>query len=182
MKKTKWIIDPIHSELGFKIKHLMITNVPGSFKKFEGEVETEGEDFNTAAIRLKADMDSISTNNEQRDAHLRSAEFFDVEQYPDLNFESTRIDKEDAEHFILHGNLTIKGITHPVRLNLEYNGISQDPWGGERAGFSVRGQIRRTDFGMHFNSVLDTGGIGLSEEVKINAEMQLVKQQAEVLV
>ena len=182
MTKTKWTFDPIHSELGFKIKHLMITNVPGTFKNFEGLVETEAEDFATATISLKAKMASISTNNEQRDAHLRSPEFFDVEQFPELFFQSTQIEQEDQEHFVLQGNLTIKGLTKPVNLNLEYNGITPDPWGGERAGFSVTGKIKRTDYGMNFNSVLDTGGIGLSEEVKIFGEMQLVKQQAEMLV
>src|SRR6476660_5915539 len=131
MTTTKWVLDPTHSELGFKIKHLMITNVSGSIKNFQGEVETEGENFSTAQINLTADMASISTNNEQRDAHLRNSDFFEVETHPELKFKSTRIEQKDSDEYTLYGELTIKGITKPVKLNVEYNGIAKDPWGGE---------------------------------------------------
>src|SRR3954468_9407670 len=180
MATTKWILDPTHSELGFKIKHLMITNVSGSFKNFQGEVETEGEDFSTAQINATVDMASISTNNEQRDAHLRNSDFFEVEKHPELTFKSTRIEKVDSDTFTLYGELTLKGITKPVKLNVEYNGVTKDPWGGERAGFVLTGKINRSEWGVNFNGVLETGGLMLGEEVKINSEVQLVKQAVSV--
>jgi polyisoprenoid-binding protein YceI len=176
MATTKWVLDPTHSELGFKIKHLMITNVTGTFRNFQGEIETENADFTSAKIKLTAQMDSISTNNEQRDAHLRNADFFEVDKYPELQFSSTRIEKTDDETFTVHGNLTMKGITKPVKLNAEFNGLTKDPWGGERAGFVVTGKIKRSEWGVTFNSTMETGGIMLGEEVKLESEIQLVKQ------
>jgi polyisoprenoid-binding protein YceI len=181
MTKTKWLLDPMHSELQFKIKHLMISNVSGAFKKFSAEVETEDEDFSSAKINLAAQMDSISTNNEQRDAHLRNSDFFEVEKYPELKFKSTKVEKVDSDTFMLHGELTMKGVTKPVKLNVEFNGATKDPWGGERAGFVITGKINRADWGINFNSVLETGGVVLGEEVKINSEIELVKQEVGVL-
>jgi polyisoprenoid-binding protein YceI len=180
MSKTKWLLDPMHSELQFKIKHLMISNVSGSLKNFHAEVETEDEDFSTAKINLAAQMDSISTNNEQRDAHLRNSDFFEVEKYPELKFRSTKVEKVDSDTFILQGELTMKGVTKQVKLNVEFNGVVKDPWGNERAAFAVTGKINRTDWGVNFNSVLETGGVMLSEEVKINSEIQLLKQAVSV--
>ena len=176
MTRTKWFIDPTHSTLGFKIKHLMITNVSGSFKNFNAEVETNGTDFSTAAIQLKAEMSSIDTNNEQRDGHLRTSDFFETEKYPEMTFKSTRVEKVDEENFHVFGNLTLKSVTKPVKLNVEFSGVIKDPWGGERAGFVVTGKINRADWGINFNSVMETGSLMLSDEVKINGEIQLVKQ------
>ncbi|MBN9351833.1 MAG: YceI family protein [Chitinophagaceae bacterium] len=176
MAETKWLSDPMHSELQFKIKHLMISNVSGSLKNFQVEVETKDEDFSTARIYMSAQMDSISTNNEQRDIHLRNSDFFEVEKYPELKFKSTKVEKEDEDTFILRGELTMKGVTKPVKLNVEFNGSTKDPWGGERAGFLITGKINRTDWGMNFNSALETGGVMLGEEVRISSEIQLVKQ------
>ena len=176
MERIKWAADPTHSELGFKIKHLMISNVSGNIKNFSVQAETEGEDFTTASITLSADMDSISTNNEQRDHHLRTADFFETDKHPQLEFRSTRIEKIDDETFALHGDLTLKGITQPVKLNVEYSGVTKDPWGGERAGFIVTGKINRSAFGVTFNAVLETGGVALSDEVKIHGEIQMVKE------
>jgi polyisoprenoid-binding protein YceI len=181
MAKTKWLLDPMHSELQFKIKHLMISNVTGALKNFSAEVETEDEDFSTAKINLAAQMNSISTNNEQRDAHLRNSDFFEVEKYPELQFSSTKVEKVDNDTFVLHGELTMKGVTKPVTLNVEFNGETKDPWGGERAGFMISGKINRADWGVNFNSVLETGGVVLGEEVKINSEIELVKQEVGVL-
>ena len=176
MAKTKWAVDPTHSELGFKIKHLMITNVSGSLKNFEAEVETDEADLSTAQINLTADMASIFTNNEQRDAHLRASDFFEVEKYPQLKFRSTKMEKIDNDSFALYGELTLKGVTKPVKLNVEYNGLTKDPWGGERAGLVVTGKINRSEWGVNFNGVLETGGLMLREEVRINSEIELVKQ------
>ena len=180
MATTKWVSDPTHSELGFKIKHLMISSVSGSLKSFQAEVETQGEDFTTAQISLSADMASISTNNDQRDAHLRNSDFFEVEKYPELKFASTKLEKIDSDTFALFGDLTLKGVTRPVKLNVEFNGVTKDPWGGERAGFVVSGKINRSDWGVNFNGVLETGGVMLSEEVRIFSEIQVVKQAVSV--
>ena len=180
MTSTKWTLDPIHSELGFKIKHLMISHVSGSFKNFSAEVSMEENDFSTADIHLTAEMASIFTNNEQRDTHLRTSDFFEVEKYPELIFQSTKVVKIDSDTFTLYGDLTLKGVTKPVQLNVEYSGVTKDPWGGERAGFVVTGKMKRTDWGVNFNSLLETGGVALGEEVKINSEIQLVKQAVEV--
>ncbi len=176
MATTKWILDSTHSELGFKIKHLMITNVSGAFKNFRAEVETDGEDFSSAVINLSAEIASITTNNEQRDAHLLASDFFEADQYPSLTFRSTKIEKKDSDTFKLIGDLTLKGITKPVTLNVEYSGVTKDPWGGERAGFVVSGKINRSEYGLNFNAALETGGVVLGEEVKIFSEVQLVKQ------
>ena len=180
MSTTKWLLDPTHSELGFKIKHLMISNVSGTFKNFRAEVETEDEDFRTAQIILSAEMTSISTNNEQRDTHLRTSDFFEVENYPELKFKSTKVEKIDDDTFTLYGELTLKGVTNPVKLNVEANGVTKDPWGGERAGFVVTGKISRSKWGVSFNAALETGGVVLGDEVKIVSEIQLVKQAVAV--
>lgn len=180
MSTTKWLLDPTHSELGFKIKHLMISNVSGTFKNFTAEAETEDEDFRTAQISLSAEMASISTNNEQRDTHLRTSDFFEVENYPELKFKSTKVEMVDDDTFTLHGDLTLKGVTKPVQLNVEYSGVTKDPWGGERAGFVVTGKISRSKWGVNFNAVLETGGVALSDEVKIMGEIQLVKEAVAV--
>ncbi len=175
MASTKWTLDPTHSELGFRIKHLMISNVSGTFNKFQVEGETKGEDFTTAKIKLTADMDSIHTNNEQRDAHLRNADFFETDKHPKMIFESTNVEKVDGENFRLTGNLTLKNISYPVILNVEFGGITKDPWGNERAGFTVSGKIKRSDWGIKFG-LMEAGGAMLGDEVKIHSEVQLVKQ------
>jgi len=180
MSNTKWVIDPTHSEVGFKIKHLMITNVSGKFEGVEAEVQTEDEDFATAKIQAKIKTGSINTNNLQRDEHLRNSDFFEVEKHPEILFTSTRIEKIDNDNFVLHGNLILKGITKPIRLNVEYGGTTKDPWGNEKAGFVITGKINRSEFGLSFNAALETGGLVLGEEVKIHSEIQLVKQVAAV--
>ena len=180
MATTKWMLDPTHSELGFKIKHLMITNVSGSFKNFLVEAETKGEDFSTAKVKVTVQMASIFTNNEQRDAHLRNSDFFEVEKYPELIFQSTKAEKVDNNNLVLHGELTLKGVTKPVKLQVEYSGVTQDPWGGERVGFVITGKINRSEWGVNMNGALETGSLMLSEEVKINSEIQLVKEAVPV--
>ncbi len=180
MRTTKWVLDPAHSELTFKIKHLMISNVTGAFKDFSARVETEETDFSKATIILTAQMNSISTNNEQRDVHLRSADFFEVEKFPQLKFTSTGIEQTDDESFNLYGNLTIKGVTKPVKLNMEFNGIVKDPQGQEKAGFLVSGKIKRSDWGININVALETGGLMLGEDVRIQSEVQFVRQEINV--
>ena len=173
---TTWSLDPTHSEIGFKIKHLMITNVSGNFNKFDVSVETNGDDFTTARITAKIDVDSINTNNSQRDEHLRNADFFETDKYPEILFRSTRIQKIDEENYHLIGDLTIKETTKPVKLALEYGGVTKDPYGNFKAGFSITGRVNRHEFGVSFNPILETGNVALGEEIKINGEIQLVKQ------
>jgi polyisoprenoid-binding protein YceI len=172
----KWIIDPAHTEIQFKVRHLMITTVTGYLRKFEGEVITETEDFHTTtSVNFKGDAESITTNNEQRDAHLRSADFFDVEKYRDIIFQSTRYEAMGDEA-TLYGNLTIRGITKAITLDVEYGGTVVDPYGQTKAGFSVKGKISRKEFGLKWDAVTEAGSIVVSDEVKIQAEVQLIKQ------
>jgi polyisoprenoid-binding protein YceI len=176
MARTKWVIDAAHSEVLFKVKHLMVTNVTGQFSSFEGAVEADDDQFTNASIQFTADVHSISTNNEQRDQHLKAADFFEVDKFPQVKFVSTSFSKKSDEDYELTGDLTIKGITKTVVLKVEFSGIVQDPWGNTKAGFSLNGKINRKDFGLTFNAVTETGGVLLSDEVKLLAEVQLLKQ------
>jgi len=181
MSTTKWILDPTHSEIQFKVKHLMISTVTGSFKKFDGYVKTDGEDLNNAKVYFTADVNSIFTNNEQRDGHLLANDFFDAENHPQLTFKSEKLEKIDEDTYKLYGTLTIKGTSKEVVLDVDFGGFVQDPWGNSRAGFSVSGKINRKDFGVSFSMVSETGGLLLGEEIKLQAEVQFVKQAQEVV-
>jgi len=177
MATTKWVLDPGHSELGFKVKHLMVTNVSGSFKNFSVTAETTDDDFANAVVDFSADATSITTNNEQRDEHLKSADFFDTTNFPTLNFKATKFEQSgDDGEYELTGNFTMKGVTKPVKLKVEFGGIVKDPWGNTKAGFTVTGKINRKDFGLNWNAALETGGVMVSEDVRINSEIQLIKQ------
>jgi polyisoprenoid-binding protein YceI len=176
METVKWSVDPAHTEIQFKVKHLMITTVTGSFKEFTAEAETSGEDFANGKFSFHTSTNSIFTNNEQRDSHLKSADFFDVEKFPVMKFESTAFEMSDEENFILSGDLTIKDITKPVKLNVEFGGIGKDPWGNLKAGFSINGKINRKEWNLNWNAAVEGGGLLVSEEVRILCEIQLVKQ------
>jgi polyisoprenoid-binding protein YceI len=176
METTKWALDPMHSEINFKVKHMMIANVSGGFKKFDVNVTTEGNDFTKAKIHFTADVNSISTNSDQRDGHLKSPDFFDAAAFPEIKFEGTSMDKKSDEEYKLNGNLTIKGVTKPVTLNVNFGGIGKDPYGNTKAGFSVEGKINRKDFGLTWNAALETGGVMVGDELKVQSEIQLVKQ------
>lgn len=171
--EVKWVLDPTHSELQFKVKHLVISTVTGSFKKFDAQVVTNGDDFSGARVNLQAEIASIETGNSQRDEHLRSADFFDASQHPSMQFESTELRKIDEENYELLGNLTIRGVTKPVKLSAVYGGTIKDPWGNTKAGFEVTGKINRKDFGLMWSAVTETGGLVVSDEVKIVASRPL---------
>jgi len=172
----KWKIDPAHSEIQFKVKHLMITTVTGYFKSYDLDVETETEDFNTAKkIEFTADIDSIDTNNAQRDTHLKSNDFFNGEQYPLLKFIGKKYES-NGDEATLHGDLTIRDVTKPIALKIEFGGIVVDPWGQQRAGFTIDGKINRKDFNLTWDAVTEAGQVVVSNEIKIHAEVQLVKQ------
>lgn len=176
MANMKWKIDPSHSEIQFKVKHLMLTTVTGYFRKFDLEVETSSEDFTTAkSIEFTAEIDSIDTNNQQRDTHLKSADFFNAEAHAQLRFTGTRYEVK-GDKAKLQGNLTIRGVTKPLILDVEFGGVVVDPYGQTKAGFTVSGKISRKEFGLTWNAVTEAGNVVVSDEIRINAEIQLVKQ------
>jgi len=178
MATKTWALDPTHSEVQFKIKHLMITNVTGSFNIFTVSAQTEDEDFTKARISFTADVNSISTNNEQRDTHLKSGDFFDAEKFPQLKFEATKTENVDSDgSYELYGDLTIRDVTKNVKLSVEFGGVVKDPWGNTKAGFTINGKINRKDFGLTWNAVTEAGGVMVSDEVRLFAEIQLVEQQ-----
>lgn len=176
MAITTWKIDPMHSEVQFKVKHLMITNVTGSFSQFDSTVEAEDDDFSNAKISFEATIDSISTGNEQRDGHLKSDDFFNAADFPKLTFEATGLKKVSDEKYILEGNLTIRNHTKAVSLEVENGGVVKDGYGQIKAGFEITGKINRKEFGLQWSSVTEAGGIVVSDEVRIFANVQYVKQ------
>ena len=169
-------IDAAHSEITFKVKHLVISTVSGSFSKFDGGMESSNDDFSDAKITFEADVDSISTNNEQRDAHLKGSDFFNAEQFPKITFESTSFVKQDDEEYILNGNLTIFGTTNPVSLKVEHGGNVTDPWGQHKEGFEIEGKIKRSDFGLKWNALTEAGGAVVSDEIRLHINIELTKQ------
>ena len=176
MSTTKWSIDTAHSEIGFKVKHMMFTNVSGNFEKFDASIETEGDDFTTAIFDFSGDTDSITTGNTDRDNHLRSADFFDAGQFPKLSFKSTSFSKIDEGDYTLTGDLTLHGVTKTVKLDVEFGGLAKDPWGNTKVGLSATGKINRKDWNLNWNSALETGGVLVGEEVKLNIELQFIQQ------
>lgn len=176
METTKWGLDPMHSEINFKVKHMMIANVSGGFTKFNVDAVTENHDFTKAKINFTAEVNSITTHNEQRDGHLKSPDFFDAAKYPEVKFESTSITKKSEDEFDMTGNLTIKDVTKPVKLNVNFGGIGKDPYGNTKAGFTLEGKINRKDFGLTWNAALETGGMLVGEDIKVHSEIQLAKQ------
>ncbi|MCM8570339.1 YceI family protein [Gramella jeungdoensis] len=171
----KWTLDPVHSELTFKVRHLMISNVKGEFTDFDVEMNA-GEDLTDTKILVDIDGSSISTNNKDRDDHLKSEDFFDVNNYPKLTFESSSIENKGGNAYNLNGTLSIKGVQKEVTLDLEFGGLMKDPYGNEKAGFSVNGKINRKDFGLNWNAALEAGGVMVGDEVHLSGEVQLVKQ------
>ncbi|WDF57002.1 YceI family protein [Mucilaginibacter sp. KACC 22063] len=175
MATTKWVLDPMHSEVQFKIKHLVISTVTGSFNKFEGTAETEGDEFENANIEFTLDVDSIDTNQEQRDQHLKAADFFDAEQYPKITFKSTSFTKSGSD-FKLTGDLTIKDVTKSVTLDVEHGGTATDFYGNHKAGFEVAGKINRKEFGLTWHGVTEAGSIVLGDDIKLDISVQFTKQ------
>ena len=173
---TNWAIDPLHSEVMFKVKHLVISTVTGSFSKFEGTAITNDDSFENAKINFEIDVNSIYTGQEQRDMHLKNGDFFEAETFPKITFQSASFIKTGAEIYTLTGNLTLKGVTKEITLNAEYGGVEKDHYGNTKAGFEVSGIINRKEFGLSYNSLTETGGLALGENVKLSANIQLAKQ------
>ena len=175
-----WQIDPAHSEIQFSARHMMIATVRGQFKNFTGTVEADEQNPTLAQVDVRIETTSLVTGDEKRDGHLRSPDFFDVETYPYITFKSTRVEQLDAERGKLHGDLTIRGVTKPVTLDIEYAGQATSPWGTTSAGFSAQTKISRKEWGLNWNVALETGGWLVSDEIKINIELELVKQVEQV--
>lgn len=171
---TKWAIDTTHTEVQFKVKHLVIATVTGSFKKFSGSIESESDDFDGAQASFSLDVNSIDTNQSDRDAHLKSPDFFAAEQYPTADF-SGILKKVSGNDYKLVGDLTLRGTTKQVELSVEFGGIMVDPWGNTKAGFEINGKINRKDFGLNWNAITEAGGMVVSEEVKLHLNVELAK-------
>ena len=180
MATTKWVLDPMHSEIQFKIKHLVISTVTGSFTSFEGTAQTEGDDFENAQVEFTLDVDSVNTNQEARDQHLRGEDFFNAAQYPKISFTSTSFIKKSGGEYKLTGDLTIKGVTKPVTLDVEHGGTAVDFYGNTKAGFEASGKINRKEFGLTWGGVPEAGAIVVGEDVKLIMNVQFAKQASEV--
>jgi polyisoprenoid-binding protein YceI len=179
MTKTIWNVDNLHSEVLFKVKHLVISTVTGSFKSFSGQVVTEGDQFEDAEITFSIDVNSVDTGQPGRDAHLKNADFFEAETYPQFTFVSTSFKKVKGDDYKLIGNLTIKGITKEIELDAEYGGTEKDSWGNVKVGFEVTGAIDRKDFNVTFNALTETGGLALGEKIKIIVNVQVGRPVAQ---
>lgn len=178
MSPTNWNIDTSHSSVGFSVRHMMFAKVRGRFAKWSGSIALDPDDLEHASVKVTIEAASIDTGVGDRDNHLRSPDFFAVEQFPTLAFESTRIEKQGNDRFLVHGNLTIRGITHEVVLDAEYGGRAKDPWGNQRVAFAAKTQINRTDFGLKWNQLVEAGGVLVGEKVEIDLEVQAVEAAA----
>ncbi|QDK80903.1 YceI family protein [Spirosoma sp. KCTC 42546] len=175
MATTNWVVDPMHSEVQFKVKHLVISTVTGTFRNFEGGATTAHDDFDDAEVHFSLDVASVDTNQEMRDNHLKSADFFDADTYPKIAFKSTSFKKVDDDEYALTGELTMKGVTKPVTLKAEYGGAANDMHGNKKLGFEVTGKINRKEFGLTHNALTETGGLALGEDIKLIANIQLAQ-------
>jgi len=176
MTKTKWNVDAAHSEIGFSVKHMMISKAKGTFNDFDANIEMDPNNLEDASIEFTIDVKSIDTKNEDRDNHLRSDDFFDVDNYPKITFNATDIKKKSEEQYDVTGDLTMRGTTKPVTFDITFGGEQTDPWGNTVAGFSGETSINRKEFGLTWNATLEKGGVLVGEDVKINLELELHKQ------
>ena len=173
--QTNWTMDFFYSKIEFTVTHLMISEVTGKFKIYEGKVTSTKEDFTDSKIKFTAEVNSINTDDEKRDGHLKSDDFFNVEKYPKITFKSKTFKKVDAKNYKLSGDLTIRDVTKPVDFDVVYNGIIKDPWGNTKAGFKLTGNINRMDYGLKWNAAVEAGGVVVSEKVHIKCDIELLK-------
>ena len=171
---NSWLIDEVHTHISFSAKHMMVTTVRGQFRKYRGKLELDPTDFSRSTFEGEIDVASIDTGVAQRDDHLRNSDFFDAPNHPHITFKSTRIEPKGEGEFVVHGDITIRGVTRPIALDVEFHGTSKNPYGKTVAGLSVRGSINRKDFGVSFNSVLETGGVAVGEKVKLELDVEAV--------
>ena len=179
--RSRWNIDPVHSAIGFKVKHLVVANVRGEFKEYTASIYTRGEDFLSSDIDVRINPASVSTGDVARDAHLKGADFFDVEFFKEINFRSTSLEKTGDEMYVLHGDLTMKGITKAIRLDVEFDGVIKSPRGDKKAYFMVTGKINRKDWGLTWSALMESGGAVVGEDIFIKCEIELIKQSGQTL-
>jgi len=180
MSTTKWIIDPTHSEVSFKVKHLVISTVTGFFRKFEGSAESTSDDFEGAKVNFSAAIDSIDTNQADRDNHLKSGDFFDAANHPNLTFSGV-INNQGGDYKLV-GDLTMRGTTKAVELDLDFGGVAGDPYGQTKAGFEIDGKVNRKEFGLSWSAITEAGSVVVSDKVRLHLNVQLVKQGVAELV
>ncbi|MFH5883950.1 YceI family protein [Halalkalibaculum sp. DA3122] len=173
--KTLWTIDPTHSEVQFKVKHLVISSVTGNFGSYDGKIEADGDDFENAKATFTADIDSISTNNEDRDQHLKSDDFFNAEEYPQLKFESTNFEKVGEGEYKVTGDLTIRDVTKEIELDVVHGGTVGDPYGQTKAGFEITGSINRKEFGLTWSAVTEAGNVVVGDKIKLQLNVQFIQ-------
>ena len=178
MAAETWNFDRSHSNLGFWVRHLMVSRVRGSFASWTGTLVVDDADPSQSKVTAEIDAASIESKDEKRDGHLKGADFLDVEKHPKITFASTKVEKAGPELYRVRGDLTIRGVTKPVVLDVEYNGRSKDPWGGERAGFSAKTELDRKDFGLAWNMVLETGGVLVGDKINVEIELEVIKATA----
>lgn len=176
-KGTKWTIDPAHSQIQFKVRHMMISTVTGTFDQFTSVVEMSGEDLSSAKVHFEAETASIHTGAPDRDKHLRSGDFFDAENHSKLIFKATSLENTGGNEWKMKGDLTIRGVTKPITLDVEWNGVNKDPWGKMKAGLNVRGKLNRKEYGLNWNAALEAGGVLVSDEVRIECEVQYSREE-----
>ncbi len=175
--QTSWKFDKSHSKVGFSVTHMVISETEGNFKEFEGKILTDEDNFENAKVNFSANINSIDTDNEDRDKHLKADDFFNAEKFPKLTFVSKSLKKIEGKEYKLIGDLTIKGITKQVELDVTFNGTIKDPWGNTRAGFNLEGEINRFDYGLKWNKVLETGGLMVGKDVTIIGKIELIKEK-----
>ncbi|MDQ8736912.1 YceI family protein [Paenibacillus sp. LHD-38] len=176
MAKSQWIVDATHSSIDFSVKHMMIAKVKGSFHAFEANIAADADDLTSADIQLTIDLNSVDTRNKDRDAHLRTPDFFDIEKHPSLVFTSTAITKTDDGEYSVVGDVSLHGVTRSEKFAVSFEGAGKDPWGNEKVGFSATGSLKRSDYGLTYNAVLETGGVLIGDEVKVSIDIEAAQQ------
>ncbi len=174
--QTEWTLDAAHSSVGFSVSHLVISETEGKFKSFDGSITSSSDDFEDAKITFTIDVNSINTDNEKRDAHLKSEEFFDAEKYPEMKFVSKSFKKKSGKKYVLVGDFTMKGVTKEVELDVKFNGVVKDPWGNTKAGFKVSGELNRFDYGLKWSATTEAGGLVVGKEVELEINIELTKK------
>jgi len=177
MTNTKWALDASHSSVDFSVRHMMIANVKGTFNSYNATIEADPTDLTTANIEFTVETSSVDTRNKDRDAHLVSADFFDVENHPTMSFRSTNIEKTDDGEYNVTGDLTLRGVTKPETFAVTFEGQGKDPWGNEKVGFSAEGTISRSEYGLVWNAALETGGVLVADKIKISLQLQAAKAE-----
>ncbi|MBU1097931.1 MAG: YceI family protein [Bacteroidetes bacterium] len=175
--QTNWTFDQAHSNVNFTVTHMIISEVDGNFRSFDGKVVSDGDNFENAKIEFNVDINSINTDNEKRDQHLKSDDFFNAEKFPKMLFKSKSLKKESGKNWKMVGDLTIRDVTKEITLDVKFNGTIKDPWGNTRAGFKLTGELDRFDYNLKWNSALETGGLVVSKEVEITANIELIQSK-----